>query len=88
MKSVDLYCKQVFNAVNHVYDNCSIIRSFVSIVGFVFIENLILSSPPDNGSDLAFDRGVLDNDQLARVERVSLSRVRLSLADPIRAIFR
>ena len=42
-----------------------------------FIESLILSPPPGNGSDFAFDRGALDNDQLARVERASLLQGRI-----------
>lgn len=42
-----------------------------------FIESLILSPPPGNGSDFAFDRGALDNDQLARVERASLQQGRI-----------
>lgn len=35
---------------------------------------MILSPPSGNGSDFAFDRGVLDNDQLARAVRVSLQQ--------------
>ena len=42
-----------------------------------FIESLILSPPLGNGSDFAFDRGALDNDQLARVERASLQQGRI-----------
>lgn len=38
---------------------------------------MILSPPSGNGSDFAFDRGVLDNDQLARVERASLQQGRI-----------
>ena len=38
---------------------------------------MILSPPSGNGSDFAFDRGVLDNDQLARAERANLRQGRI-----------